>query len=117
MPLAAAGLGGGGDSGNGFRRPQSARVESPMASDLGWRTGGRCRIVVRHVFSPATRVLLGGPHGRRQHDCNHRIVCVLPVADPGGITAALPVLSLIHISEPTRLGMISYAVFCLKKKK
>ena len=23
----------------------------------------------------------------------------------------------IHISEPTRLGMISYAVFCLKKKK
>src|SRR5665648_1094131 len=25
-------------------------------------------------------------------------------------------LSLIHISEPTRLGMISYAVFCLKTK-
>src|SRR5450756_1600159 len=27
------------------------------------------------------------------------------------------IISLIHISEPTRLGMISYAVFCLKKKK
>eukprot|EP00658_Telonema_sp_P-2_P064054 TRINITY_DN52924_c0_g1_i1.p2 TRINITY_DN52924_c0_g1~~TRINITY_DN52924_c0_g1_i1.p2 ORF type:complete len:101 (+),score=44.98 TRINITY_DN52924_c0_g1_i1:108-410(+) len=27
-----------------------------------------------------------------------------------------PVLSLIHISEPTRLLSISYAVFCLKKK-
>ena len=26
-------------------------------------------------------------------------------------------LSLIHISEPTGLGMISYAVFCLKKKR
>ena len=26
-------------------------------------------------------------------------------------------LSLIHISEPTRLRCISYAVFCLKKKK
>src|SRR5450756_8226 len=26
------------------------------------------------------------------------------------------VFALIHISEPTRLGMISYAVFCLKKK-
>ena len=25
-------------------------------------------------------------------------------------------LSLIHISEPTRLRRISYAVFCLKKK-
>ena len=33
-----------------------------------------------------------------------------------GVAAAL-YLSLIHISEPTRLGMISYAVFCLKKKK
>src|SRR5450756_2766537 len=29
---------------------------------------------------------------------------------------AISLLSLIHISEPTRLGMISYAVFCLKKK-
>ena len=28
----------------------------------------------------------------------------------------LPLLSLIHISEPTRLRRISYAVFCLKKK-
>src|SRR5450756_1489067 len=28
------------------------------------------------------------------------------------LATALPRLSLIHISEPTRLGMISYAVFC-----
>src|SRR5664279_6036471 len=28
-----------------------------------------------------------------------------------------PFLSLIHISEPTRRTPISYAVFCLKKKK
>src|SRR5665648_54010 len=34
----------------------------------------------------------------------------------GGCTALLD-LSLIHISEPTRLGMRSYAVFCLIKKK
>src|SRR5659263_257994 len=34
------------------------------------------------------------------------------------LDAGLPyTLSLIHISETTRLGMISYAVFCLKKKK
>src|SRR5450756_2512332 len=31
------------------------------------------------------------------------------------IAQAIDILSLIHISEPTRLGMISYAVFCLKK--
>ena len=33
------------------------------------------------------------------------------------VSVRVCVLSLIHISEPTRLGMISYAVFCLKKKK
>ena len=31
-------------------------------------------------------------------------------------TASIPNLSLIHISEPTRPRLISYAVFCLKKK-
>src|SRR5665647_1654078 len=36
------------------------------------------------------------------------------VHDPSGI---LWHLSLIHISEPTRRTPISYAVFCLKKKK
>ena len=35
-------------------------------------------------------------------------------AEPTDWTAAG--LSLIHISEPTRLRRISYAVFCLKKK-
>ena len=35
----------------------------------------------------------------------------------GESTADAIVLSLIHISEPTRRTPISYAVFCLKKKK
>ena len=39
----------------------------------------------------------------------------LQITDVNGVTAPLP-LSLIHISEPTRLLSISYAVFCLKKK-
>src|SRR5678815_2778691 len=34
-----------------------------------------------------------------------------------GANTAIYSLSLIHISEPTRLLSISYAVFCLKKKK
>ena len=44
------------------------------------------------------------------------------VADRRGLTEAqlkevlAAALSLIHISEPTRLLSISYAVFCLKKK-
>ena len=35
----------------------------------------------------------------------------------GFLLANMAFLSLIHISEPTRQAEISYAVFCLKKKK
>ena len=38
-----------------------------------------------------------------------------PLFNPYGETVLF--LSLIHISEPTRQAEISYAVFCLKKKK
>ena len=49
-------------------------------------------------------------------------ICAGKIKDPSGVKrkdfrGPKPSLSLIHISEPTRLGMISYAVFCLKKKK
>src|SRR5678816_477974 len=43
--------------------------------------------------------------------CGHLYPRELRPAGAGGQ------LSLIHISEPTRLLSISYAVFCLKKKK
>ncbi len=39
---------------------------------------------------------------------------VIEVLSTNGDTPV--VLSLIHISEPTRLALTSYAVFCLKKK-
>ena len=50
-------------------------------------------------------------------------VCGLPAVDTmlysedGKVVTTIPELSLIHISEPTRRTPISYAVFCLKKKK
>src|SRR5450756_390241 len=44
-------------------------------------------------------------------------LAALEMIQSGTTTFADMYLSLIHISEPTRLGMISYAVFCLKKKK
>src|SRR5678816_1817917 len=48
---------------------------------------------------------------------------MIPWEEPGKMLLSLVqavrplALSLIHISEPTRLLSISYAVFCLKKKK
>eukprot|EP00658_Telonema_sp_P-2_P022961 TRINITY_DN191_c0_g1_i3.p1 TRINITY_DN191_c0_g1~~TRINITY_DN191_c0_g1_i3.p1 ORF type:complete len:169 (+),score=55.30 TRINITY_DN191_c0_g1_i3:2-508(+) len=47
---------------------------------------------------------------------DHDIRLVLEVAQHLGENT-VRTLSLIHISEPTRLLSISYAVFCLKKKK
>src|SRR5450759_271356 len=46
-------------------------------------------------------------------------IATIPISIGGHRSDLLSIayaLSLIHISEPTRLGMISYAVFCLKKK-
>ena len=45
------------------------------------------------------------------------LVRIAHLVDNGGKVAPVRFLSLIHISEPTRLLSISYAVFCLKKKK
>ena len=50
----------------------------------------------------------------------NQVILVQVLKDERGFKgAALStfILSLIHISEPTRLLSISYAVFCLKKKK
>ena len=41
----------------------------------------------------------------------------LPWLKKIGLYKMVQILSLIHISEPTRRTPISYAVFCLKKKK
>src|SRR5450756_213934 len=57
-------------------------------------------------------------HGRRTDVQHGRAAADDAGADvyhaPDRRGAPQPNLSLIHISEPTRLGMISYAVFCLK---
>eukprot|EP00658_Telonema_sp_P-2_P000603 TRINITY_DN10225_c0_g3_i1.p1 TRINITY_DN10225_c0_g3~~TRINITY_DN10225_c0_g3_i1.p1 ORF type:complete len:121 (+),score=21.01 TRINITY_DN10225_c0_g3_i1:570-932(+) len=55
----------------------------------------------------ATRARFTTPRQRRTTKKNH----------PVYYTNTTLMLSLIHISEPTRLLSISYAVFCLKKKK
>src|SRR5659263_713181 len=85
------------------------------------RTG---QIVIPAIFSSD---IFGHPVCRSQVPGSH--ICSVNPARSDGIglfssDTGLPwkfcmmrILSLIHISEPTRLGMISYAVFCLKKKK
>src|SRR5450756_3062003 len=51
----------------------------------------------------------------REHDLRHSRSTAEFLTIGAQRSISVLILSLIHISEPTRLGMISYAVFCLKK--
>src|SRR5450759_5850939 len=82
----------------------------PVSSD-GLRSVDLSREPARHRSVPAIDEQQALPHGvPRSRGALHA----------GGSQRVARLahlcLSLIHISEPTRLGMISYAVFCLKKK-
>src|SRR5450759_769160 len=94
-----------------------ARTAGPAGATVtiepnGSRVSVQVSAVVRPFGGRATR--LAGIRGTGQ-----AAAAVEEVIDssPAAMGAASVPLSLIHISEPTRLGMISYAVFCLKKKK
>ena len=70
--------------------------------------------------SAASDVYKRQMHGSRLKPCVLRIEGYRHPADNSRFPPefeAMLVLSLIHISEPTRLLSTSYAVFCLKKKK
>src|SRR5450756_3150878 len=70
----------------------------------------------RHFSAPAHR----RTDERAELSCQRTNIGVFADVGPAKLVIAMLYLkqdlSLIHISEPTRLGMISYAVFCLKKK-
>ena len=51
------------------------------------------------------------------HAAADAVLNALSAKKEDAIPPKILALSLIHISEPTRLLSISYAVFCLKKKK
>src|SRR5450756_871433 len=95
----------------GWRQRMYCSPQSPMREGIPAARnrrqqaifGGKCELreVLPPIPSEVPSVLTVGPI-RSGH------VRSTPVGDR---------LSLIHISEPTRLGMSSYAVFCLKKKK
>ena len=67
----------------------------------------RLRRLYRTFAGPNDLVFDLGAHVGNRTRALVRLGCRVIALEPQ------PDLSLIHISEPTRLGMISYAVFCL----
>eukprot|EP00658_Telonema_sp_P-2_P052537 TRINITY_DN40767_c0_g1_i1.p1 TRINITY_DN40767_c0_g1~~TRINITY_DN40767_c0_g1_i1.p1 ORF type:complete len:127 (+),score=20.03 TRINITY_DN40767_c0_g1_i1:76-456(+) len=111
------------------RPPRSPLSSSSAASDVYKRQGARfgqqplgCADTKFHVHRrehvTACQARVFGPPGSGpplwvSYGSGHEAATPLH-----SLTNGAPVLlSLIHISEPTRLLSISYAVFCLKKKK
>ena len=87
------------------RPPRSTPLYSSAASDVYKR---QVHASLRNILG--SHVAQAGSHvapGKFRFDFSHTSKVSKEELD----------LSLIHISEPTRLRRISYAVFCLKKKK
>ena len=78
------------------RPPRSTQSRSSAASDV-YKRQTLNAVRGRH---PLIGACLDTGHALRSGEMPHEVI----------------ELSLIHISEPTRLLSISYAVFCLKKK-
>src|SRR5674536_392782 len=90
------------------RKPSKLGVHVPVGTGLARGAVPYARAIgaeALQVFSSNPRGWAPAP-GDRAQDAAFRAGCA-----QAGLT-----LSLIHISEPTRLLSISYAVFCLKKK-
>src|SRR5450756_2304296 len=96
------------------RPARDLRGKTVILVDDGLATGATMRAAVMALKQrQVARCVVGVPVSSPETCAEFRaeedeIVCVITSEE---------FLSLIHISEPTRLGMISYAVFCLKKKK
>src|SRR5665648_857856 len=64
--------------------------------------------ILIYLFSKYTRELLSNSVYQQYEEVENELSYI-----KGRLNTKVYILSLIHISEPTRLGMISYAVFCL----
>src|SRR5450756_2674986 len=86
---------------NAYLRPPVWRLQalSPMRHQSGWSRDDSAESgLLKHSYDL----------------CRHgQMPFYALFIDRVPVTVSVGDLSLIHISEPTRLGMISYAVFCL----
>ena len=79
-------------------------------AETDWPYLARLPVDLSHYKPPSA---VGPLFGRGGIQLNNAFDAIIRQLDSGSAV----ILSLIHISEPTRLRRISYAVFCLKKKK
>src|SRR3546814_2540816 len=107
MGTAAAGSGDVGRRGSIARSGLVCKAhESPAAGRLIWAPGAAMRCLARY-----------GPGNRRRGQPASRAKRAQSKAGPGSVLRLGAIRSEEHTSELQSLMRISYAVFCLKKKK
>src|SRR5680860_1644138 len=92
------------------RPPRSTQSRSSAASDVYKRQGVESTISEVSRVEIAQSVVIKVLHSEECGNAPHALKMAESAVEDLD-------LSLIHISEPTRRTPISYAVFCLKKKK
>src|SRR5450756_1201149 len=102
-------------------RPPYNRGQPLRAAPLRGKAGGdarRTRPAPGRLPRDTLQDSLSGHQGRLDHAPSPVVEKLATLKQSADLCSSNlnQMLSLIHISEPTRLGMISYAVFCLKKK-
>src|SRR5680860_1679387 len=89
------------------------RIKTHCDAGRGTDTAAESKLVPTANYTDPERFLAE----RKLINSEPNMVALSGVLPAPGTFATVMVLSLIHISEPTRRTPISYAVFCLKKKK
>src|SRR5665648_30098 len=105
-------------SGSTWVRCRSIVLSNPLAGEIEKTLMGEVALTPKVQFQEEKIISIDGENNATPCGACCKVfdpTATIPLLDP---TNGVPTgeLSLIHISEPTRLGMISYAVFCLKKK-
>ena len=101
--------------------------EGAALDDSRWVMGGQCCVATGWRRQGLMRRLYDAQAQALALEDERLLLSGTPLTSASAVVTAIDTanvpsaraegLSLIHISEPTRLGMISYAVFCLKKKR
>ena len=89
------------------------QVTSISLYKYGWLTNGNFGVTIKVYGYGSDTTTFDG----RSISWIHQEPFIISGTGADGFYYTYDCLSLIHISEPTRLRRISYAVFCLKKKK
>src|SRR5450759_5529653 len=98
----------------GVRFVQGDFREQEVLDALLLALGGRKADLVISDLAPNISGIGMSDQARSMYLCGLALEFARQCLKPGGsLLVKVFQLSLIHISEPTRLGMISYAVFCL----